>query len=351
MAARLPGPGVLDDRRVDADDRERSAVRADRRALDHVAPPGVAQVVLELNAERAVVPEPVDAAVDIGRREHEAAALGERHDAFHAFAACGLGHPLLLPPGRRGSGTQVARFAPPVNRSVRLQGAHCGTVAACYDAPVTPPEPEATSMASATATATAAHNLSHPLRPEGDWRHAFSYHPMDVQIERAEGVFIYDTDGNRYFDASGGPMAVNLPHNHPRIKRAIAAQLENYAYTHPSIADPRRAEFCRLLAEITPGGPGPCLPRFRRIRGRRDRDQAGPPGADGLGQPGQAQDHQPPGLLPRDDAGHPRRVPQSREPGGVRAHVAEVASHPAVLRLRPAGGHEPRGVGRGMRPR
>ena len=107
--------------------------------------------------------------------------------------------------------------------------------------------------APATAPATATDNLARALRPEGDWRHAFSYHPMDVQIERAEGVFIYDTDGNRYFDASGGPMAVNLPHNHPRIKRAIAAQLENYAYTHPSIADPRRAEFCRLLAEITPG--------------------------------------------------------------------------------------------------
>ncbi len=108
-------------------------------------------------------------------------------------------------------------------------------------------------MATAPATATPEHLLAHPLRPEGDWRHAFSYHPMNVEIERAEGVYIYDRDGNRYFDASGGPMAVNLPHNHPRMKRAIAAQLENYSYTHPSIADPKRAEFCRLLAEITPG--------------------------------------------------------------------------------------------------
>ena len=107
--------------------------------------------------------------------------------------------------------------------------------------------------APATATAAAAHNLARALRPDGDWRHAFSYHPMDVEIERAEGVYIYDREGNRYFDASGGPMAVNLPHNHPRIKRAIADQLEKYAYTHPSIADPKRAEFCRLLAEITPG--------------------------------------------------------------------------------------------------
>ena len=108
-------------------------------------------------------------------------------------------------------------------------------------------------MATAPATVTPEQPLARPLHPEGDWRHVFSYHPMDVEIERAEGVFIYDRDGNRYFDVSGGPMAVNLPHNHPRMKRAIAAQLEDYAYTHPSLASPKRAEFCRLLAEITPG--------------------------------------------------------------------------------------------------
>ncbi|MCY3859715.1 MAG: aminotransferase class III-fold pyridoxal phosphate-dependent enzyme [Gammaproteobacteria bacterium] len=97
------------------------------------------------------------------------------------------------------------------------------------------------------------HNLPDSLTPEGDWRHVFAYHPMNVEIERAEGVFIFDRDGNRYFDVSGGPMAVNLPHNHPRMKQAIVRQLESYNYTHPSLADPKRAKFCRMLAEITPG--------------------------------------------------------------------------------------------------
>ncbi len=47
-------------------------------------------------------------------------------------------------------------------------------------------------MATAPATVPATDTLSRPLRPEGDWRHLFSYHPMDVEIERAEGVYIYD---------------------------------------------------------------------------------------------------------------------------------------------------------------
>jgi adenosylmethionine-8-amino-7-oxononanoate aminotransferase len=34
-------------------------------------------------------------------------------------------------------------------------------------------------------------------------------HPM---IDRAEGLYLYDTEGRRYLDASGGPLVVNLGH-------------------------------------------------------------------------------------------------------------------------------------------
>ena len=91
-------------------------------------------------------------------------------------------------------------------------------------------------------------NLPDYQHPEGDYRHIFSYHPMNVEIARAEGVYIFDDKDNRYFDASGGPFAVNLPHNHPRMKAAIADQLDKYAYTHPVLSDPLRAKFCRKLS-------------------------------------------------------------------------------------------------------
>ena len=99
----------------------------------------------------------------------------------------------------------------------------------------------------------AGRNLPDTLNPTDAWRHVFSYHPMNVSIAKAEGIYLYDEDGNQYIDASGGPMAVNLPHNHPRMKAAIAAQLDKYEYTHPVMADPLRARFCELLAEVTPG--------------------------------------------------------------------------------------------------
>ena len=50
--------------------------------LDHRPPPGALDVVLELDAERPVVPDGVDAAVDLARREDEAAPLRQRDDGL-----------------------------------------------------------------------------------------------------------------------------------------------------------------------------------------------------------------------------------------------------------------------------
>lgn len=93
-----------------------------------------------------------------------------------------------------------------------------------------------------------------PIKHEGAWAHALDYHALDVEVARAEGVFIYDTNGNRYYDASGGPMAVNLAHGHPKMKAAIAEQLEAYTYVHPTLANRRRADLCDAIASVTPEG-------------------------------------------------------------------------------------------------
>ena len=46
---------------------------------------------------------------------------------------------------------------------------------------------------------------------------AHNYHPLDVVIERAEGVWVYDVDGNRYLDCLASYSAVNQGHCHPEI--------------------------------------------------------------------------------------------------------------------------------------
>ena len=56
------------------------------------APPGVLDVALQLGAERAVIPEAVEAAVDFRRLENEPAPLAERNDLFHQLTGLWFSH-------------------------------------------------------------------------------------------------------------------------------------------------------------------------------------------------------------------------------------------------------------------
>src|SRR4029453_11249672 len=100
---------MADDRAVEADDLDRPAVGPRRRMVHHHVPPCVAEIVLELHAERAVVPEAVDAAIDLGRLEDEAAPLAERHQALHEGGAGRAGHERDTSPMRAGRATPPRR--------------------------------------------------------------------------------------------------------------------------------------------------------------------------------------------------------------------------------------------------
>jgi len=90
-------------------------------------------------------------------------------------------------------------------------------------------------------------------KPEGMWGNIFSSRTFEPIVDRAEGIYLYDTDGNRYIDVSAGPMAVGIGHGDKRVKEAIAKQLDKYAYCHPSLSSQNKAELCAKLAEISPG--------------------------------------------------------------------------------------------------
>ena len=53
---------------------------------------------------------------------------------------------------------------------------------------------------------------------------AHNYHPLDVVIERAEGAWVYDVEGNRYLDCLASYSAVNQGHCHPKILKAMIDQ-------------------------------------------------------------------------------------------------------------------------------
>ena len=49
------------------------------------------------------------------------------------------------------------------------------------------------------------------------------------RIVRGEGSYLYDADGRRYLDGSGGPAAFSIGHGNREVNAAIAAQLDQVA--------------------------------------------------------------------------------------------------------------------------
>ncbi len=60
---------------------------------------------------------------------------------------------------------------------------------------------------------------------------ADNYHPLDVVIERADGVWVYDVEGRRYLDCLAAYSAVNQGHCHPSILRTLTEQAQKVTLT------------------------------------------------------------------------------------------------------------------------
>jgi len=60
---------------------------------------------------------------------------------------------------------------------------------------------------------------------------AHNYHPLDVVIERAEGVWVYDVEGKRYLDCLAAYSAVNQGHCHPKILETLIEQARKVTLT------------------------------------------------------------------------------------------------------------------------
>ena len=60
---------------------------------------------------------------------------------------------------------------------------------------------------------------------------AHNYHPLDVVIERAQGVWVYDVEGKRYLDCLASYSAVNQGHCHPRILQTLIDQAHKVTLT------------------------------------------------------------------------------------------------------------------------
>jgi ornithine--oxo-acid transaminase len=80
---------------------------------------------------------------------------------------------------------------------------------------------------------------------------AHNYHPLDVVIERGEGVWVYDVDGKKYLDCLSAYSALNQGHVHPKILEAMIEQAKKVTLTSRAFRNDQLPLFYKEISEMT----------------------------------------------------------------------------------------------------
>jgi ornithine--oxo-acid transaminase len=80
---------------------------------------------------------------------------------------------------------------------------------------------------------------------------AHNYNPLDVVLERGEGIWVWDVDGNQYLDCLSAYSAVNQGHCHPKIMEAMIAQLHKLTLTSRAFRNDQLGPFYEELCQLT----------------------------------------------------------------------------------------------------
>ncbi len=80
---------------------------------------------------------------------------------------------------------------------------------------------------------------------------AHNYHPLDVVIEEADGVWVTDVDGRRYLDCLSAYSAVNQGHCHPRIRQALIDQSYRVTLTSRAFRSDQLGLFYKEIHDLT----------------------------------------------------------------------------------------------------
>jgi len=87
---------------------------------------------------------------------------------------------------------------------------------------------------------------------------AHNYHPLDVVVTRASGVWVWDVEGRKYMDCLAAYSAVNQGHCHPRLVKALVEQSCRVALTSRAFRNDQLGPLCQQVTELT--GFGRVLP-------------------------------------------------------------------------------------------
>ncbi|HVF96331.1 MAG TPA: ornithine--oxo-acid transaminase [Flavisolibacter sp.] len=79
---------------------------------------------------------------------------------------------------------------------------------------------------------------------------AHNYHPLPVVLERGKGVFVWDVEGQRYYDFLSGYSAVNQGHCHPKIIAALVEQAQKLTLTSRAFHSNLLGEYSQYITQL-----------------------------------------------------------------------------------------------------
>ncbi|MDR2868400.1 MAG: aspartate aminotransferase family protein [Bacteroidales bacterium] len=81
-----------------------------------------------------------------------------------------------------------------------------------------------------------------------------SSEPLDIEIDKAESIYIYDVSGKSYIDLISGISVCNLGHSHPHIIEAVRKQIEHYMHVmvYGELIQSPQVELASLLCNYLP---------------------------------------------------------------------------------------------------
>jgi len=86
------------------------------------------------------------------------------------------------------------------------------------------------------------------------WPNHILYYEEPLPLERGEGMYVWDTDGNQYLDFFAGILTTSVGHNNSVVNEEIKAQVDKMLHTSTLYPNAAHVELAESLAEITPEG-------------------------------------------------------------------------------------------------
>lgn len=80
---------------------------------------------------------------------------------------------------------------------------------------------------------------------------AHNYHPLDVVLERGQGIWLYDVAGNKYMDCLSAYSAVNQGHCHPRLVQTMIEQAQRLTLTSRAFRNNKLGQLYQSLHHLT----------------------------------------------------------------------------------------------------